>query len=258
MSLHSKKLDHDDAPVGRVLTRREAIGLLGGMGATGLLLLAGCSGTEEASGTELPNGSTSCVAKPELTEGPYFVDERLNRSDIRSNTSNGAVRGGALLALTVNVQRIQSGACTPLAGAFVDVWHCDALGVYSDAVDRSFNTKGENWLRGYQVTDASGAAKFATVFPGWYPGRASHIHFKIRQALSPNTAYDFTSQLFFDEAFLTKVYTTQAPYTTKGDAGRLRNTSDGIFRQGGAQLLVTPSTLRSGGYGATLNVALQV
>jgi protocatechuate 3,4-dioxygenase beta subunit len=252
-------LHDDDAPVGRVLTRREALILLGGAGASGLLYLAGCGGSANgATGTDTTGSNAACVVKPALTEGPYFVDERLNRSDIRTDTATGALKQGALLALTFNVQRIRSNACTPLANVFVDVWHCDALGVYSDVTDPGFNTRGQNWLRGYQVTDATGVATFSTIFPGWYQGRATHIHFKIRQALTSNSAYEFTSQLFFPESFLTALYTSQAPYATKGDAGRLRNASDGIYSQGGAQLLVTPAALNSGGYAATVSVGLNV
>jgi len=163
-------LDNDDAPIGRVLSRREALVLMGGLGASGLLFLAGCGGDDDSTGIDNPNGSVTCAAKPELTQGPYFVDERLNRADIRTNTPTGAVKEGLLFTLAFNVQQIQSGACTPLSGAFVDVWHCDALGVYSDAVDPGFNTRGQNWLRGYQATDANGAAGFTTIFPGWYQG----------------------------------------------------------------------------------------
>jgi protocatechuate 3,4-dioxygenase beta subunit len=252
-------LDDDDAPVGRILTRRDAVILLGGMSATGLLSLYGCSSSgkvETASAGQNVGSSATCVAKPELTQGPYFVDEKLNRSDIRSDASTGAVKDGSLLALTFNVSRIQSSSCTPLPGAQVDVWHCDALGVYSDARDPSFNTAGQNWLRGYQVTDASGAATFKTILPGWYPGRASHIHFKIRGTGASGQSFDFTSQLFFTEEFLSSAY-AQAPYDSKPDSGRLLNARDGIYRQGGSELLVTPSG-SSSGYAAALNIGLSV
>ena len=260
--LRHDDLHDDDAPVGRILTRREALrlmGRVGGAGAGGLLFLAGCGGGSDSVTDPSAGGSASlaCAAKPELTQGPYFVDERINRSDIRTNTANAAIQAGALLTLAFNVQQINSNACAPLAGAFVDVWHCNATGVYSDAVDPGFNTRGQNWLRGYQVTDAAGLATFTTIFPGWYQGRATHIHFKIRQALSASTSYDFTSQLFFDEGFLSSLYTSQAPYTTRGDAGRLRNARDGIYSQGGSNLLITPEASGSG-YKGTLNIGLYV
>jgi protocatechuate 3,4-dioxygenase beta subunit len=211
-------MDNDDAQIGRILSRREVLALLGGSGAA---LLAACApgalaspsptvsaqqtsaaattaAAVSAAATTLP----SCVVRPALTEGPYFVDEKLDRSDIRSDPGTGAVRPGALLTLTFLVSRVSGSACTALSSAVVDVWHCDALGVYSH-VD---NTRGQKFLRGFQTTDASGTAKFTTIYPGWYQGRAVHIHFKIR----PTSSSEFTSQLFFDDALSTQVF-AQSP-----------------------------------------------
>lgn len=115
----------------------------------------------------------------------------------------------------------------------VDLWQCNALGVYSDVQDPGFNTLGQDWLRGNLATDANGAAAFTTILPGWYQGRATHLHFKIRSAASADTTYEFTSQLFFDENLLTSIYTTEAPYSTKGDDGRLRNAETGSTPRAG-------------------------
>ena len=244
----------DDALVGRVLTRREAVLLLGGAGAYGVLWVNGCAKTPDKR-TEDAAGALDCAVKPELTEGPYYVDEELARSDIRTDSATGALQAGIPLTLAFTVSRIQSDACTPLADAVVDVWHCNALGVYSDVEDPGFNTIGEDWLRGNQTTDANGAASFTTIFPGWYQGRATHIHFKIRTAAGTGSAYEFTSQLFFPESFLSDIYTEREPYTTRGDDGRLRNANDGIYGQGGSRLLLQP--VPSGaGYAATLNIGL--
>jgi hypothetical protein len=135
----------------------------------------------------------------------------------------------------------------------VDVWHCNALGVYSDVSDPSFNTSGQKFLRGYQVTVNDGVARFTTIYPGWYQGRAVHIHFKVRSSASSGSAYEFTSQLFFDDALTDRVH-AQQPYASKGQRD-LRNSQDGIYNQGGSQLLLTvtprarvtprPSTSRS-------------
>jgi protocatechuate 3,4-dioxygenase beta subunit len=248
----SAMTDNDDLPVGRILTRREVIVLLG-IGAS-TRLLAACSDTAEPD--ELTADITSCVARPQLTEGPYYVDTRLNRADIRADSSTGVQRPGLPFNLAFNVSRITGGACSPLANAVVDVWHCDALGVYSGVADPMFgNTSGQTWLRGYQATNASGSASFTTVFPGWYQGRATHIHFNVRSAVSGNTSYDFTSQLFFPESLLTQIYTSQAPYTQKGDMGRTRNAQDGIYNQGGSQLVLSPSQSASG-YAATIAIGL--
>lgn len=121
-------------------------------------------------------------------------------------------------------------------GRLVDVWHCDALGAYSDVRDRGFNTIGQRFLRGYQLTDASGVASFTTIYPGWYAGRAVHVHFEIRSAPGASSGLEFTSQLFFDEA-VSDVVRALAPYNTKGRRSTL-DTSDGIYRGGGSQLLL--------------------
>ena len=195
-----------------------------------------------------------CVVRPEQTEGPYFVDERLNRSDIRSDPSNGFVKDGVPLAITFAVQRIDGSSCVPLAGVLVDIWHCDALGVYSDVQDPGFNTVGQKFLRGYQVTDANGAASFVTIYPGWYQGRTVHIHFKLRTDPDAAQGFEFTSQLYFDDA-LTDIVHAQQPYAAKGQR-TLRNSGDGIYRNGGSQLLLAPTADGMGGYTASFDIAL--
>jgi protocatechuate 3,4-dioxygenase beta subunit len=226
----------DDKPIGRILSRREVIALLGGAGA---VLLGGCtleqflSGVTTTATTTTPSGTTavlpSCVVRPELTEGPYFVDVDLNRSDIRVEPSDGSIKDGALLLLKFHVSDVSANTCAPLAGAQVDIWHCDAQGVYSGVTDRTFDTTDQKWLRGYQITDSLGYAEFITIYPGWYSGRAVHIHFKIRTDPDSDQGYEFTSQLFFDEALTASVY-SQPPYASKGTTPDTPNASDGIFQ----------------------------
>jgi protocatechuate 3,4-dioxygenase beta subunit len=192
----------------------------------------------------------ACVLRPEQTEGPYFVDEKLRRSDIRSDPSDHSIKPGAPLHLEFQVSRVTSIACTPLDGAIVDVWHCDALGLYSDVRDAGFDTRGKKFLRGYQTTNAQGVAQFMTIYPGWYAGRAVHIHFKIRTG-----AKEFTSQLYFDEAVSDRVF-EQAPYDAKRGR-RTRNDGDFIFRSGGKQLVIAP-TKQDLGYIARFDIGLQL
>jgi protocatechuate 3,4-dioxygenase beta subunit len=256
------KLD-DDRPIGRILTRREVLALLGGSAfvaacapaavssPTGVTAAPAAVATSAAAATVLP----SCVVRPALTEGPYFVDEKLNRTDIRSDPSTNAVKPGTPLALAFLVSRVSGSACTALANATVDVWHCDALGVYSDASDPGFgSTKGTKFLRGYQVTDASGSARFTTIWPGWYQGRAVHIHFKIRTTAANGQVVDFTSQLFFPDAMNDAVFAS-APYSQKGTKGILRNDGDDIFRHSGGKLTLSPEKSPAG-YVALFDIGL--
>jgi protocatechuate 3,4-dioxygenase beta subunit len=242
-------MDNDDILRGRLLSRREILAIMGAGGAA--LFLGGPVPGLADSGTGPIRG---CVVRPELTEGPYFVDENLNRSDIRSDPSDGVISAGALLALTFSVSRLTS-ACAPLAGATVDVWQCDAAGQYSDVKDKLFDTVGRKFLRGHQVTNADGVVKFTTIYPGWYPTRTVHIHFKVRSPVTATSAYEFTSQLFFDDGFTDHVY-TRPPYAGRGTRGVL-NVGDRIFQQGRGSELLLAVTEVSEGYAATFDIALQ-
>ncbi|MDF0643206.1 MAG: intradiol ring-cleavage dioxygenase [Nitrospira sp.] len=232
------------------LSRRDALTLLG----NGAICLVAASllrpRRAAASGSD-----PLCVVRPTQTEGPYFVDEHLNRSDIRSDPTDGTIKPGTPLALTVMASRISGDACRPLEGAHVDIWHCDAMGLYSDVEDPRFNTTGHKFLRGYQITDAKGEARFLTIYPGWYEGRTVHIHVKVRTDPRDRRGFEFTSQMYFDDAFTDRVYAV-APYASRGPR-TARNQDDRIFRRGGDRLMVDP-TPTAAGYAATFAVGLQL
>ena len=244
-------MDLDDLPIGRVLTRREALAVLGSTGA--VVFLGGSTSTAGVSRSGRPR--SPCVVRPASTAGPYYVDEKLNRADIRSDPSDGSVRQGALLALTLHVSSITRGSCHPLKDAIVDVWQCDAEGVYSDAEDpRYFNTVGKKFLRGYRVTDRNGVAKFTTIYPGWYPQRTPHIHYKIRSPVSARPTYEFTGQMYFDEGMSDRVY-ARAPYAVRGKR-TVSNLTDRIYNaDGGRQSMLTVTPAKDG-YAAAFDVAL--
>jgi len=252
-------IDADDMPTGTLLSRREALTLLANVGAAAAVVTLGPSvlaqsaspGAPAVAGSALP----SCVIRPELTEGPYYVPNELERSDIRTDSADGTTAPGARLDLTFLVSRIDGTGCTPLGAAAVEVWHCDAKGVYSGVTDRSFDTVGHDFLRGVQRTDAAGAATFTTIYPGWYEGRTVHLHFKIRSDPNASAGTELTSQLFFDDTFTDAVYLAE-PYASKG-IRTLRNDGDGIYQQSGGQTLVTvaPST---DGYQATFAIGVQM
>jgi protocatechuate 3,4-dioxygenase beta subunit len=235
-------------------TRRQAVGMAGAAGAA--LLLSKLSGPDrllESLGVsdDAQAAATSCVLTPDKTEGPYFVDEKLNRSDIRSDPADGSVQPGAPVSLTMVVVRAD-GSCAPVAGAVVDIWHANAAGKYSDV--GSEGTSGKKYLRGLQVSDAGGQAKFTTIYPGWYQGRAVHIHFKVRVFDGSSQTYEFTSQLFFDPSTTSAVYETGV-YAARGQAST-SNASDGIYGSDGSKLVVSLTPDGNGGYAGTFVIGV--
>lgn len=167
-----------------------------------------------------------------MTEGPYYVPDEA----IRRNITEGLP--GTPLALHLTV--VSASTCKPIVGAKVDVWHANALGVYS-GVQGNTGT----FMRGIQPTNAHGLALFDTVYPGWYTGRAVHIHVKVH--LGGNVVH--TGQLFFPDPLTDRVY-TEAPYNTRPNRDT-RNATDAIFRNGGSRSMLKLS--RSGsGYAGTI------
>jgi protocatechuate 3,4-dioxygenase beta subunit len=237
--------------VSKPLTRRKALAVLGGAAAAVFLRDDRAKLPSRVYAATLP----SCVVRPEQTEGPYFVDEKLNRSDIRVEPSDNSAKAGVPLTLEFQISRIAGGVCAPLSAAVVDIWHCDALGVYSSVRDRSFDTGGKKFLRGYQITGANGVARFVTIFPGWYEGRTVHIHFKIRAEGAARRSFEFTSQLYFDESVIEEIHNS-APYDSKGRR-RTTNRDDFIFRRGGNQLLLK-LTRENQSYAAKFDIGLQI
>lgn len=216
------------------LSRRQLLSLAG---STAAATLAADLYAQSDSG-ESADQSPFCIVKPEQTEGPYFVDGKLLRADIREDPTDATVRPGAILQLTLRLSAINASVCSPLAGAIVDVWHNDTLGEYSDVRDRRYDNRGKQFLRGYQLTDANGVVNFTTVYPGWYPGRTVHIHFKVRTDPGRRRGLEFTSQLYFDDAVTDQVH-QQSPYAANGQRST-RNSNDRIFRNGGSELLLQP------------------
>ncbi|HEY0706883.1 MAG TPA: intradiol ring-cleavage dioxygenase [Polyangia bacterium] len=252
-------------------TRRESLRLfglagvaaVGGCGSGGstakqpsaALPPAGGMGTPDAPATGEGGGAT-CVLRPQQTEGPYFLDGKLDRSDVRPDPRDGVAAPGAPLRLTFRVGRMSGTSCAPLPGAIVDIWQCDAQGVYSGFRDFGglFDTTGRHFLRGFQTTGSDGACQFVTIYPGWYPGRSVHIHFKIR-ATESGRLHEITSQLYFPESLSDEVF-TRAPYNRHAGRRTLNN-ADGIFQRGGSDLLLAPTT-EGEGFAATFDVGLQI
>ena len=205
------------------LTRRRALQWAGALGLAALgSACAGDDGDSAAPATSTATGTAApdCVLMPELTAGPYYLDLDLVRSDI--------AEGRPGLPLDLRVRVVDAEACEPIERAAVDVWHCDARGAYSGVE----GAEGETFCRGVQLTDAAGVAEFRTVFPGWYTGRAVHIHVKV-QVDGDQT---HTGQLFFDPEVTSAVYALE-PYAERGEPD-VANSSDGIYAESGGVTVV--------------------
>jgi protocatechuate 3,4-dioxygenase beta subunit len=191
----------------------------------------------------------ACTLAPAMSVGPYWVDQKLNRSDLTAGTARESVLSAVPMTLAIYVQGTMGEVCSnvPAAGIQVDIWHGDVNGEYSDVtgMDQA-NTRGEDFLRGYQVSDAEGRVLFNTVYPGWYERRTPHIHARARvYDAAGNVTYNYVTQLFFDDAFTDTVY-ARPPYNARG-ARSTRNGGDGAYRDSAMPPLLT-LTHRSDGH----------
>ena len=224
------------------MSRREALGLVGAFGG---VALAACSSSAKSKGVASPATTTSttagshltsCTLTPELTQGPFFLTDHPRASNLVQD------RKGTLLALDLAVVGT---SCAAIQGAKVDIWHCDAAGEYGgisggaggpptpgggDAAATRGNP--DTWLQGYQVAGADGRVAFTTIYPGWYPGRAVHIHVKV----FVGGAAVHTGQLFFPDALSQEVF-AHAPYRGAPDT---LNAADSIYRDAGSAGLLAP------------------
>jgi protocatechuate 3,4-dioxygenase beta subunit len=165
---------------------------------------------------------------PQETEGPYFVDDVPNRSDIKSDTSEDSSiqEEGISLQLIINVYDVKdNGSCIPFSGAKVDIWHANSQGIYSGIAEQG--TEGKNFLRGYQIADDNGTVRFTTIYPGWYEGRAIHIHVKVRSIEGLQDPFEWTSQFYLNNSINEEVH-KKLPYSNHG-AVEMLNQEDGIY-----------------------------
>src|SRR5882757_3145889 len=215
----------------RRLTRRQTLGIAGAAGSA--VVLGGGAGKVISSLAEDPDKVTAataakaCKLTPEVTEGPFYVALDKIRRDITEGRSG--------VPLTLKIRVIDVKRCAPIHAAAVDVWHCDAGGLYSD--EASNGTSGQTYLRGVQLTNKKGYATLKTVYPGHYTGRATHIHLKVhiggraRGGTLRGGHVSHTGQLFFAESANSSVYAL-SPYSSD-TAQRTLNSSDSIYSQAG-------------------------
>ena len=257
----------------RAWTRRA---VLGGVGAFGGLTLVGCSSgsgtdttgastgttttatgtgtatttTGSAATTTTSSSSLSCVLIAEETVGPYplFNDIASAAAYQREDITEG--RAGVPLRLTLKIVSTRN-ACAPITSAMVYVWHCDKDGYYSGYNQQGGDMRGQTFCRGVQMTDRNGEVAFTTIYPGWYPGRATHIHFRVYLALDLQA----TSQLAFPDDATAAVYNSTL-YAAKGQ-NPTSPSRDGIFSDGVTyQLATVTQNAATGGYDALLTVGI--
>jgi len=233
------------------LNRREALGFLG---AAGLAFVGGCasptSPSETSTGSTGSTGGTNtanCVVTPEETAGPYPDRTGMlnNPAFFRRDVTEG--RPGLPLSLTITVVNTKT-SCGPFADAAVEIWQCDAAGNYSEYGQSS----GQTFLRGLQTTDSSGKVTFNTIYPGWYMGRATHIHVEI----FVNGRTVKTTQIAFPESVSASVYRTGV-YASKG-LNATTNASDNVFSDGVQDEMATLSGDPTSGYTGTITIGVSV
>jgi protocatechuate 3,4-dioxygenase beta subunit len=210
------------------LTRRKSLLGLGGLFAAALG--AGAAKATDGGGPAgVASGQVKCVLTPEMTEGPYYISGEKLRRDITER------KPGTRLDLALTV--VDASTCRSIKGATVDIWHCDAGGVYS-----GFGAGASNrtFLRGKQKTDAHGVAHFKTIYPGWYPGRTVHIHVKVY--VGGNVVH--TGQLFFADSVTDAAY-RKAPYNKRPNRNP-RNSGDSIFVNGGKRSMLKLTKKKTG------------
>jgi protocatechuate 3,4-dioxygenase beta subunit len=185
--------------------------------AAGLLQASASHAAEEQPAATMQE---ACILTPQAEEGPYYLDPKQVRADVRDGKTG--------VPLTLRLRVIEAGPCTALTGARVDIWHCDARGIYSafpgQGDSHRIDTTSATFLRGTQLTNKAGWAEFTTIYPGWYPGRATHIHFKI----FTDEKTVLTGQTFFPEALNEFIYTNVPDYTGRPRERHVMNVNDNV------------------------------
>ncbi len=232
--------------------------LKNGLSALGLItvapLMTACKKkTTTDTGSGGGGNTTGCNVAPTETAGPFPT--KVPSSYVRSNIVDG--RAGVPFTVNITIKNNNATNCAALAGAIVDIWHCDKDGNYSEYGGtgmQSTDYTAVHFLRGRQTTDANGLVTFTSIFPGWYTGRSTHIHVHVYNASGSSLKI---TQIAFPEgssSAVTVVNTTASGYT-KGMSGYTANAADNVFSDdtAGVQLAAVTGTV-AGGYILTQNI----
>lgn len=244
---------------GTMLSRREALGMIGTLGAT--VAACGSAPTSPTAGaapansaapastatasTPTAGASSACVVSPSETTGPFPSLNQLFRSDIREG------RSGVPLLLGLSVVNVNA-ACSPVAGANVEIWQCDAEGHYSEYSAGGYDGRAQTFLRGIQTTDAAGRVTFTTVYPGWYQGRATHIHIELKVG---GRSVKVT-QIAFPESLNAQVYASGVYASRRKNP--TSNLGDMVFADSLSSELAVLTGDPAAGYQGTYTVGISV
>jgi protocatechuate 3,4-dioxygenase beta subunit len=219
------------------------------LGAAGAAVSIGCSDSptspSEVSVPGTGTGSAACAVAPTETIGPFPSLTDLVRSDIRDG------RSGLPVTLAITVVNVNT-SCSAVSGAMVDIWQCDAAGHYSQYSQQGYDGRAETFLRGIQTTNSAGQATFTTIYPGWYAGRATHIHVEVQV----NGRSVKVTQIAFPESVTAAVYATGV-YAAKGQ-NPTSNGGDMVFADSVSSELATVTGSAASGYTATFTVGVSV
>ena len=244
------------SPIDRRVSRREALGVLGAA-SVGAAIACGSSPsspttTSSSSTTTTTIGGSNtatCAITPEETAGPY--PDRIGMIDnstyFRRDITEG--KSGLALTLAITVVNVRTN-CAAVSGANVEIWQCDAAGNYSEYSQPGFDGTGQTFLRGVQTTDGTGMVTLRTIYPGWYAGRATHIHVEIFM----NGAAVKTTQIAFPEDVSAAVYRTGV-YASHGQ-NSTTNARDNVFSDGTDAEMATLTGDATAGYTATLKIGI--
>lgn len=255
------------APVKKSVSRRQALAAIGALSVGSLLLAcskssftstasAGATSSDETSGVV----AGTCAVVPTETEGPYpasnvLASSSIYRSNITTDIATGTAKTGVPLTVVLNLMK-SNGSCVPISNAAVYIWHCDKNGEYSGySSGQNGYHASETFLRGVQTSDSNGQVSFTTIYPGWYNGRITHVHFEIFLNNSLTSTPVKISQMAFPASVTTAVYNSSL-YSSHGQNSITSYSQDNIFSDGVSLQLATLTGSVSSGYVATLNVGI--
>ncbi|MBV7529312.1 intradiol ring-cleavage dioxygenase [Chitinophaga sp. sic0106] len=209
------------------------------------IVISACKKSSASTDDDSNSNNSACAKSPEETDGPYPLYASRNSTITHVDITEG--KTGIPLYVTINVLNVNNN-CLPLANARVDVWHCDKDGYYSGYTNNGYlgtqNNEAATFCRGIQTTDANGQVKFATIYPGWYTGRITHIHAQVYVS----DTLKVTTQIAFPDDINALVYKTDLYAAHGQNTAVARNSADMVFADSLYAELAAVTVNATGGY----------